>query len=323
VLVDLTGSLLGEGANSNCDDPGNPCGRAAQSDALSNVTDAAGDSAAGEPDLVSMEVGVTAALDNVAFDIRFDAQDFDSATSRATIVIDIDRDPNTGFPGIYGANNDSNLIGNEYLINVGADLGATAQILEWISGETAPADYDLVATVPVTVNSDGYYLNFDLGLLGDDDGYFRYKVLTQRYLGSGYTGIQDYMPDLGDPAGDVNPTGSLVSAPYRFTVTSLPAFGTLTEVGSGNSVDSVPFEVSGAGLIFDPEGTTGSASFGFTVTNTALLTTTGTVFVGVTPPTCLDSKQSCDDGRLPPQGFVDLGARLRPGSDGGARSFTD
>ena len=297
VSFSLTEGVVTTGADESCDEPGNPCGRTAQRNALSSLADAAGDSGAGEPDLVSIDVGITAGIDNVAFDVRFDPGTFDSATSRATFVINIDRNPATGFPGVDAANNDATFIGNEYLIDVGANLGATAVIKRWVSGTTAPATYVTVATVPATVLGDGYHVAFDLELLGDDDGFFSYKVLTQRYIGPGFTGIQDYMSDIGSLPGDINPDSNTVDGGVTYRLLTLPSSGTLLD-SEGLPFTTAPVSLfTASGLTFVPDAI-GSVSFDFEVRNTALLTTVATVaFEIVVQGTCVSDPTICEDGR--------------------------
>ena len=61
----------------------------------------------------------------------------------------------------------------------------------------------------ITFLTDGMEATIPLALLGDDDGTVNYKVTVQRQLdeGGGFTGILDYMPDLGAAPGMVQLPG--------------------------------------------------------------------------------------------------------------------
>ena len=55
-----------------------------------------------------------------------------------------------------------------------------------------------VGSVAATLFNDGYDVSIPLSLLENDDGRMTFKVETQHHLGGcGFTGILDYMPDLG------------------------------------------------------------------------------------------------------------------------------
>lgn len=63
--------------------------------------------------------------------------------------------------------------------------------------------------VPITFVPDGMDATLPLALLGGDDGLINFKVTTQRQLTeSGFTGIQDYMTDVGLPAGETVSAGN-------------------------------------------------------------------------------------------------------------------
>lgn len=161
------------------------------------VTDPAGDATddtrvSPDPDLVSASVGSDGVSLNLS--VRFAPSTFNASTSRASFVLDVDENPGTGFPGIDAANNDSALLGVEYLVNVGADLGAAAEVLAFVS---LPNTFTNVGTFTATVLADGYDVAIPLSVLGGDDGRLAFKVETQSFLGPGFTGILDYMPDLG------------------------------------------------------------------------------------------------------------------------------
>ncbi len=163
-----------------------------------NVTDPAGDATnstaddPANPDLVSGSASSDGT--NMNFTVAFVAAGFSSSTSRASFVLDTDENPATGFPGVDAANNDSSLMGVEYLVNIGANLGANAEVLKFVS---LPNNFTSLGTFPATVNADGYSVAIPLSTLGGDDGRMTFKVETQSFLGPGFTGILDYMPNLG------------------------------------------------------------------------------------------------------------------------------
>lgn len=162
-----------------------------------SVSDPAGDATddtrvSPDPDLVSASVSSDGTNLNLA--VRFSPPTFNASLSRASFVIDVDENPATGFPGIDAANNDSALMGVEYLVNIGANLGASAEVLQFVS---LPNSFTNVGSFTATVLSDGYDVAIPLSTLGNDDGRLTFKVETQSFLGPGFTGILDYMPNLG------------------------------------------------------------------------------------------------------------------------------
>ena len=165
-----------------------------------SVTDPAGDATnsssddPADPDLLSATVSSDGT--NLTFLIRFVAAGFDASTSRGSFVLDTDEDIATGFPGIDSANNDDDLMGIEFLVNIGANLGANATVEKFVS---LPNNFTNVGTFAATVLSDGYSVTIPLSTFDGDDGKLTYKCTTQSHLppGSGFTGILDYMPDLG------------------------------------------------------------------------------------------------------------------------------
>ena len=172
-------------------------GSGSVNDPAGDATNSTSDDPA-NPDIVS----ATASTDgvNLNLSIRFVAAGFSSSTSRGSFVIDIDEDPGTGFPGIDAANNDSALMGVEYLVNIGANLGANAEVLQFVS---LPNTFTSLGTVSATVLSDGYDVSIPLSTLGGDEGRLTFKAETQSFLGPGFTGILDYAPDVGLAPGQV------------------------------------------------------------------------------------------------------------------------
>lgn len=187
------------------------------SDPSGDATNSTSDDPA-NPDLVSASVSSDGT--NLNLEVRFVAAGFDPNTSRGSFVLDIDENPATGFPGIDAANNDSALMGIEFLINIGGVLGASADVLKFSSGNSFPN----VGTFSATVLADGYTVSIPLSTLNNDDGRLTFKVETQSGLppGTGHTGILDYMPDLGLAPGEAK-TGvqGVARVQIEWDVTSL------------------------------------------------------------------------------------------------------
>ncbi len=162
------------------------------------VTDPSGDATddsrddPANPDLVSAAVASDGG--NLTLTVSFATAGFSPATSRGSFVLDIDENPATGFPGVDAANNDSALLGIEFLVNIGANLGASAEVLKFLS---ASSTFTTVGTFTTTVSANGYSVVIPLSAFDNDDGRLTFKVETQSFLGPGFTGILDYMPDLG------------------------------------------------------------------------------------------------------------------------------
>jgi hypothetical protein len=85
-------------------------------------------------------------------------------------------------------------MGVEFLVDIGAELGATAQVLKFIS---LPNNFSFVGTFAATVLADGYDVSIPLSTFDNDDGRMKFKAVTQSYLGGGgFTGIPR-LRDLG------------------------------------------------------------------------------------------------------------------------------
>ncbi len=156
-----------------------------------------------------------------------------------------------------------------------------------------------VATVPATILADGHHVAFSLDLLGDDDGELAYKVTVQTQVSPtpGFTGIQDYMPDLGDPAGRVDASEDGVpTSTIKYTVLSLPASGTLLDI-EDNAL-SVGDRLLTPIVKYAADSGTGLFTATFVGENTALIDANLAVdFNIVVVGTCDDNEAFCDDGR--------------------------
>ena len=161
------------------------------------------DAGVGNPDLTSATVSARAG--NLTLTVHFTPGTLTS-DDRASFVIDIDRNPATGFAGINSGHGDQALMSTEFLIQMGSPfVGPTVRIFRC----NGPSFEILPNSIPITFLTDGMQATIPLALLGDDDGTVNYKVTVQRQLdeGGGFTGILDYMPDLGAAPGMVQLPG--------------------------------------------------------------------------------------------------------------------
>jgi hypothetical protein len=170
------------------------------------ITDATGDAATDSrvpvaPDLAS--ASATVDRGSLTMQLRFAPGTFDQTKTIATVVIDIDQNPATGFPGVDAANNDRALIGAEYNLQVGsASVGSTTTLLTVIPS----GGFSSQKVGTITYVSDGANFVIPLLALGNDRGEMNFKVIVQTQIsfppiGVGYTGIVDYMTNLGLAAG--------------------------------------------------------------------------------------------------------------------------
>lgn len=176
-----------------------------------SITDPAGDATdSGEgapisPDLIS---GV-ATLDrgNLVLQLRFAPGTFNPATTMADITIDIDQNLATGFAGIDAAHNDAALMGVEYIVNAGGDYNGSSPT---VYTYTNPG-FTSVHTGTLTYVTDGMDVTVPLSALGNARGAMNFKVGVQRQLNphvDGYTGIVDYMTNIGLAPGSLSPPPS-------------------------------------------------------------------------------------------------------------------
>ena len=153
------------------------------------------------PDLISATV--ISDGPNIILQVRFKAGTFDSQLTRAQFILDTDRNPATGHPGSdSGCSNDNGIIGAEFLVDLGADLGTTAQVLQY---QGTCNSFAAAGSGTTTFVTDGMDATVPRSLLGNTDGRLNFKVVTSELLspGPGFTGVLDYMPDVGLPAGQL------------------------------------------------------------------------------------------------------------------------
>src|SRR5207253_3149954 len=174
--------------------------------ATTSVTEPAGDATIDSrvqvsPDLVSATVSTDGGT--LTVEVRFAPGTFNPATSLAQFNLDIDQNPATGSPGVDSAQNERALMGVEFIVNIGANLGAQAEVRKFTGQSNS---FNLVGTVPSVVLANGYRVSIPLTLLDNDDGRLNFKVTASALInpsGPGFTGVLDYIPNLGLPPGGV------------------------------------------------------------------------------------------------------------------------
>jgi len=150
-----------------------------------------------DPDLVSAYVYCDG--ENLNLRVQFDPSSFNSQTARASFVIDIDENPATGFPGVDASGNDADIMSGDYQIKIGATLGANATVTKYFPVKN-------MGTFPITILNDGYDVSIPLSVFDYDQDGLNYKVIVQSHLfDNAFTGIVDYMPDLGLQPGHTAP----------------------------------------------------------------------------------------------------------------------
>ena len=164
---------------------------------VGGVTDPTGDATSDprspyDPDLVGAMISCDGEM--ISFTVEFAAGSFSPESVYVGFHLDTDQDPTTGFPGVDLANNDAGIIGEEFVLYVG-DQGPGARLLKFVS---LPNNFVQVDTYPVTVNPLGYTVMVPVGDFDGDDGAMNYKLTGQGVITFGHwTGVLDYMPDLG------------------------------------------------------------------------------------------------------------------------------
>jgi hypothetical protein len=151
-----------------------------------------------DPDVIS----ATASSDgtNLNLQVRFKAGTFDPLLTRAQFVLDTDQNPATGHPGSDSlCVNDNGIIGVEFLVNLGADLGTSAEVLSYLGTCNS---FAFAGNGTTTFVTDGMNATVPLAVLGGDNGQLNFKVVISEQVGPGsFTGILDYAPDVGLAAG--------------------------------------------------------------------------------------------------------------------------
>ena len=157
------------------------------------------------PDLVA----VTVSTDGMSLivEVRFAPGTF-NATTLTQVNLDIDQNPDTGSPGVDSEQNDSDLMGVEFIVNIGGnrlvlgtDIFVPAVVLQF-AGQ--PHSFTPMGKVQAEVLAQGYRVSVPLTLLHNVDGRIHFKVTTFALLDPSipsFSSILDYMPNLGLPPG--------------------------------------------------------------------------------------------------------------------------
>jgi hypothetical protein len=153
-----------------------------------------------DPDVISATVSSDGT--NLHLQVRYKAGTFDPQLTRAQFLLDTDRNPATGQPGSdSGCVNDNGIIGVEFLVNMGADLGTNAEVLQY---QGTCNSFGFVGNGTTTFVTDGMDATVPLSLLGNSDGRLNFKVVISEQISNstGFTGVLDYMPNVGLPPGE-------------------------------------------------------------------------------------------------------------------------
>jgi len=166
---------------------------------VGQLSDPAGDATASgqafSPDLVSSDVIRTSTA--LVFQVRFAPGTFNAPNTLAQLLLDTDRSPATGHPGVNsGCVADAAIIGSEFLIDVQGSAGTVKPYAGTCNVFTnGPA-------VGVVTVADGYDITVPLAAIGNDDGVLNFKVtVAYQISANGYTGVLDYMSNVGLSAG--------------------------------------------------------------------------------------------------------------------------
>ena len=131
------------------------------------------------PDLVAVTVGTDGM--SLIVEVRFAPGTF-NATTLTQVNLDIDQNPDTGSPGVDSEQNDSDLMGVEFIINIGGnrlvlgtDIFVPAVVLQF-AGQ--PHSFTPMGNVQAEVLAQGYRVSVPLTLLHNVDGRINFKVTT-------------------------------------------------------------------------------------------------------------------------------------------------
>jgi hypothetical protein len=167
---------------------------------LGMATDPLGDMPRRGADLVSGQIEVIGG--EVFISIRWAPGTFVRDTSRVTLHLDTDENPLTGSRGINATHTvDADMIGSEFMFKFGA-TGRSTDITHYAFSDAGWNVQDLGCCV--SYSGDGVDIRFPLGLLGDDDGFMAFKMVSAVDVEpGGFSGWLDVMPDVGLPAARV------------------------------------------------------------------------------------------------------------------------
>lgn len=222
------------------------------------ITDFQGD-AVPDPDAVTppdlSSATITVANGSLTFAVRLAT--FDPDRTSVTLSLDTDQDPATGHPGIDAGGSDAAIMGTEFIVNLGgAYYAGQAQVMKYVG---PPSNlFSTVGTFPVTFDQNGMDVTFPLSAIGNDDGLVNFKVTSQVQITDvGFTGVLDYMPDVGVAAGSTTVL-TKESAPVRFhprtgeVTTTQSVFGNANVGRKFTSVDEACLDFEFSGDVLDP-----------------------------------------------------------------------
>lgn len=148
--------------------------------------------------------------DSLLLSIRWKPGGFIPDTSRASVSLDTDQDALSGHPGINTTGTvDGEFIGSEFLIKVGPGEGpndiALYEYTGWSSAGVGRFNKTSLSCC-VAFLDDGFDARVPLGLLGEEEtGELNFKVVsTVKVSETGFSGVLDVMPDVGQPAAVVS-----------------------------------------------------------------------------------------------------------------------
>jgi hypothetical protein len=170
------------------------------------VTDPAGDAydaanVSPDPDLLSATGTVTGG--NLVLNVQFAPNTFSTASSGAQFMLDTDRNPQTGHPGVNaGCQDDASLIGSEFIVDLSFFSNSGQGRLRQYNGPPCNS-FTLIGYYDISTKDNGMEITLPLTLFGDTDGRINFKVASYAVLteGGGTTGVLDYMTDNGLPVG--------------------------------------------------------------------------------------------------------------------------
>jgi hypothetical protein len=163
------------------------------------INDVVGDSQG--PDLTFAKIYIDG--DNMVLHVEFEQSTFDSQTTCAQFCLDTDCNPSTGHPGMNaGGVDDAGIISVEYLVNITHTSGSLkARVKQYMGTVNC---FGFVDNVTTTYINNGMVTIVPLSLFPNNNGILNFKLTTSTQLSeNGYTGVKDYMIDLGQPAGEV------------------------------------------------------------------------------------------------------------------------
>jgi len=178
------------------------------------ATDPVGDSSAGG-DLASITVNYYSA-DVVEMTVHYAPGSFNAQTSRADVLLDTDENASTGNQGINGdCTLDVGVIGLEYILSLESGFaGNQAELLRWTGGCNHYVTQN-VLPAQVLPAGDGMTVRFQRSLI-DPNGVLKnnflikFKVESDVFIGPGFSGFLDVMPDAGLAPGQTFSVGPIL-----------------------------------------------------------------------------------------------------------------